>query len=307
MTSINGVRAKVEIEETASVVQNNSNNLATTPNETETILQTNTAFLQSSLQMRNDLRRSDILAQFAAAAAQNVGAGGAVNNFVERHPAAQNLKFSETKSASDLAYTARTGEIYQFPDGKQWKVTETVNTPETGFRAIVLKPVDPNDKRVIVAYAGSGDKEDWKTNFQQANNKTPAQYHQAVDLARKYQNRHGDNVVLTGHSLGGGLASYASLQTGLRATAINAAPLAPKNLGGNPIFNPRVTRNDRITQYYVPGEILTDYDNLSLRQARPGNDIAIPGRYKRLDPSSSLRNHLIENVAPDVPPPVRIR
>lgn len=278
---------------------------------------TNVNFFRSSFDMRGDLRRAALQNQFANGAVSSTAAAAGVS-FVERYPAAQTLKFSETKSADKLAYTAKTGEIYQFPDGRQWRVVDTRDDGgtglsgalfSTGFRAVVLKPVDENDNRVIVSFAGSGGQVgDWVNNFSQAGGNTPAQYRTAVSLAREYGQKYGDNVVLTGHSLGGGLASYASLQTGLRATAINSSALSPNNLGGNALFHPSVKNNARITQYYVPGEVLTNLDNLDLFDARPGSKVEIPGRYNRwLDPRAAIGNHLLGNLATDVPAPVRVR
>lgn len=265
----------------------------------------NGSFFTSSYALHGDTRRLGLERKFD----NNVSFQTVANTFVERHPAAQSLKFSETKSADSLAYTAKTGEIYQFPDGKQWRVVDMRENGKSGFRAIVMKPVDERDNRVIVSFAGSGAQlGDWTNNLSQAGGNTPSQYRQAVSLARECQQKYGDRVVLTGHSLGGGLASYASLQTGLRATAINSSALSPNNLGGNALFHPSVKNNSRITQYYVPGEVLTNLDTADLFDARPGNKIAIPGRYNRwLDPRAAIGNHMLGNLATDVPAPVRIR
>jgi hypothetical protein len=273
----------------------------TTPNPLN-----NADSLRSSFYFRGGLMRANIERQFQTSAAQN---SNALNGFVEKYPASQGLNFSETKSAETLAYSANTDETYQFPDGKQWRVIDTRNTGNTGFRAVALKPVDETDNRVIIAFAGTNPTSlhDWENNIGQAGGNTPAQYRQAVDLAGEYQNLYGNNVILTGHSLGGGLASYASLQTGLRATAINSAALSPNNLGGNALFHPSLKRNPNITQYYVPGEVLTNLDNIDLFDARPGDKISIPGRYNRwIDPRAGIGNHLLGNLATDVPAPVRI-
>lgn len=79
------------------------------------------------------------------------------------------------------------------------------------------------------------------------------QYEMAEILARVAMDKFGGEIILTGHSLGGGLAQYASLRTGLRAVAFNSAgigfdPFMPecaatiahfKTEGG--ILNPAIT------------------------------------------------------------------
>lgn len=220
-------------------------------------------------------------------------------------PAAQGLSFAETKGASQLAYGANVGETYRFPDGRTWNVVDVQEDPRSGFRAIALKPTDPADRRTIVAFAGTQDGVDWRNNIQQGLGLPSRQYRQAVDFANKWKAIDGNNVRLTGHSLGGGLASYASIKTNLPATAVNAAPLALNRFSLNPFENRRDAA--RITQYYVPGEALTAYDDAAIGNVRPGNSIAVRGRGSILDPRSVLNNHYIDNVAPDVPLPVRVR
>jgi hypothetical protein len=220
-------------------------------------------------------------------------------------PAAQGLSFAETKGASQLAYSANVGETYGFPDGRIWSVVDVQDDPRTGFRAIALKPTDPADRRTIVAYAGTQNGADWRNNIQQGLGLSSRQYQQAVDFANKWRAIDGNNVRLTGHSLGGGLASYASIKTNLPATAVNAAPLALNRFSLNPFENRRDAA--RITQYYVPGEALTAYDDAAVGNLRPGNSIAVRGRGSILDPRSLIGNHGIENVAPDIPLPVRVR
>ncbi|HXG83461.1 MAG TPA: Mbeg1-like protein [Pyrinomonadaceae bacterium] len=215
-------------------------------------------------------------------------------------PAAQGLKFSETKSAAGLAYDAEKGEIYTFPDGKRWQVVDVGEDNKTGFRAIALRPQDASDNRVIVAFAGTRDGKDWKNNIGQGLGLPTRQYTQAVQFADKWKATGGGNVILTGHSLGGGLASYASVKTGLRDTAVNSAPLALNHLG----LNPRVA--SRITQYYVPGEALSILNAKNPLDIRPGNQIAVQGKNSILDPRSPISNHSLDSVAPNIPAPVKV-
>ena len=215
-------------------------------------------------------------------------------------PAAQGLKFSETKSASDLAYKSsgsKLNDVYEFPDGKQWKIVEVKDNSNTGFRAVALKPVDAKDERVIVAFSGSDEGVDWLNNAGQGVGAPTPQYNEAVSFANKWKASDGGNVILTGHSLGGGLASYASIKTDLPATTVNGAPLALNHLGFNP-FDAL-----RITQYYVPGEALSVVNKANPLDIRPGANIAVQGKDSILDPRSIGSNHGLDNVAPDISAP----
>ena len=241
-------------------------------------------------------------------------AGSNVVNFAEKGfdslthpgnpnpPAAQGLEFSETKSASDLAYRANQGEIYKFPNGENWQVADVKDDSDTSFRAIALKSTDPNDHRVIVAYAGTTftDLKDWKANLSQGAGLPSAQYGEAVDFANKWKATSGNNVILTGHSLGGGLASYAAVKTNLHATAVNSAPLALDHLG----LNPAVAL--RITQYYVPGEVLSVENAANPLDIRPGFGIEVQGKNSFLDPRSTISNHDLSSVATNIPAPAKV-
>lgn len=236
-------------------------------------------------------------AQTVGSTAARLGAAGlnrATHPGNPNPPAAQGLSFAETKGAAGLAYDAKKGEVYTFPDGKKWEVVDVQDDNKSGFRAIALRPQDANDRRVVVAFAGTRDGKDWKNNIGQGLGLPTRQYRQAVAFADKWKTAHGGNVILTGHSLGGGLASYASIKTGLRATAVNSAPLALNHLG----LNPKAA--SRITQYYVPGEALSVLNAKNPLDIRPGNQIAVQGRNSILDPRSTVSNHSLENTAPGV-------
>lgn len=221
--------------------------------------------------------------------------------------AAQGLEFSETKGASKLAYDAKLGEVYKFPNGKEWKVVDVQENEgvfENGFRAIALQSGD----KVIVAFAGTDPKSpgDIANDIAQGVGFAPSQYKQAVAFAQKWENKAGNaNVKLTGHSLGGGLAAYASIKTGVKATTVNSAPLALTNIGGNP-FSDKVRNNPNITNYYVPGEILTVIDSQNRLDMRPGNGIAVEGENSILNPLSIGKNHSIGSVAPDIKMPEKV-
>lgn len=267
-------------------------------------------FAARGLQFQADVTRVGLETAWNGAQA----AGTATANFAGRAidtishpgdptpPASQGLDFAETKGASDLAYDANVGEVYRFGNGTEWQVADVVDDPQTGFRAVALQSTNPNDNRTIVAYAGTRNGNDWDDNIAQGAGLSTPQYQQAVDFANKWKGIEGSgNVILTGHSLGGGLASFASINTGLPATAVNSAPLALDHLGLNPFAA------GRITQYYVPGEALSVVNKVNPLDVRPGLPIAVQGRDSYFDPRSIGSNHGLDNVAPDVAGPVRVR
>lgn len=223
-------------------------------------------------------------------------------------PDAQGLTFAETKSASELAYKRNdleAGHVYEFPDGTQWQVAEVSNNPRTGFRAVALQQLDesgylPANPRTVLAFSGSDEGVDWLNNAGQGVGAPTPQYNEAVAFANKWKELEGNDVILTGHSLGGGLASYAAIKTDLHATAVNSAPLALNHLGFNPLDALR------ITQYYVPGEALSVLNAANPLDIRPGVNIAVQGEHSILDPRSIGNNHSLSSVVPDIPKPTKV-
>ncbi|MBO7942079.1 DUF2974 domain-containing protein, partial [Streptomyces sp. S9] len=82
----------------------------------------------------------------------------------------------------------------------------------------------------VVAFSGTDEGKDWLTNFRQGLGFEDAQYNQAIALAREAKVAFGDEVVITGHSLGGGLAGVASISSGIPAVTFNASGVHDKTL-----------------------------------------------------------------------------
>ena len=135
----------------------------------------------------------------------------------------------------------------------------TLNDTSTGFRAAVYQDGKGD---YVLAFKGTSGANDWKADATQALGLDTAQYNEAVALATKAKAAFGNNVVLTGHSLGGGLASTASVITDIPAVTFNAAGvndatlqrLAPER----DVAAMKQAANDGlIRRYAVQGDALT--------------------------------------------------
>lgn len=120
---------------------------------------------------------------------------------------------------SEDAYRSATAD----PPG--WKLLNRV-LGQQGFAASVyLQVADDGRQRIVVAFRGT----EGLTNLDAVTDAWNVlfgseQYLEAIRLVRSVQRRHpGVEILLTGHSLGGGLAAYSAAMTGLPAIPLNAA------------------------------------------------------------------------------------
>jgi len=107
---------------------------------------------------------------------------------------------------------------------------EMMINPTTGFKAAVYRPnFGPEPPKLVLAFAGTDDKHDVKTDIKQGIGMHDKQYVAAAEAAQTMKKWVGrDGFEMTGHSMGGGLASMGTAVTGARATTINAAGLHNK-------------------------------------------------------------------------------
>lgn len=119
-----------------------------------------------------------------------------------------------------------------------------------GFAAYYI--VKPGSWTACV-FRGSDDARDWAFNNVPGvvSPVRPPQYGSGSDFAKNF----GKNAMLVGHSLGGGIATYAAAQHGMHAATIFPAPI-------NPIWlalplPPWPAKGTMIVNYVSSGEVLT--------------------------------------------------
>ncbi|GIT97918.1 RHS repeat-associated core domain-containing protein [Sulfurovum sp. TSL1] len=137
----------------------------------------------------------------------------------------------------------------------------------SGFKAGVYR--NTNTGEVTLAFAGTEDWRDGRTDVASALGQFPKQFVLALTAAKKFNNAmKGKDTALTGHSLGGGLAALSSTRTGIEAKTYNAMGINRSLIANLP--------TSQIDNYYVKGEILTSFQNATFAPTALGNQHEIP-------------------------------
>jgi len=135
------------------------------------------------------------------------------------------------------------------------------NTPNSGFKAAVFQR-EGSDQHVLVFAGTDGllDRPDWRTNLRQGLGLGAAQYRQAVNYAYDKQAQYGDKLThISGHSLGGGLATTASAATGIPAVVFNPAGVHRNTLKSIGVDYKKFSQKaeaGQVRNYIVRGEVL---------------------------------------------------
>ncbi len=132
---------------------------------------------------------------------------------------------------------------------------------ESGMQASRLR--DRVTGQNIVSYRGTEPSKirDWLADGSQNIGLKTAQYDEGIGIAQDVKQEFGANIWLTGHSLGGGIASAAALVTQMSATTYNSAGLNPNTLSGSGVS--MSGHKDLIQAYFVNGEVLSGLQDLS--------------------------------------------
>lgn len=133
----------------------------------------------------------------------------------------------------------------------------SLSNTASGFQAGIYS----NHQQYVLSFAGTNDIQDWLSNIRQATGYEDVQYNQAVALGKTAKMAFGDALVITGHSLGGGLAATAALASGTFAVTFNAAGVSDhtlNRLGMNPAQTRQSAESGGIRRYSEQHDLLTD-------------------------------------------------
>jgi hypothetical protein len=134
-----------------------------------------------------------------------------------------------------------------------------LSSPQSEFRAEVYVREIGGQPSYVVAFRGSQSASDWGANIKQGIGLRTDHYNRALEIGERLIVPAGARVTLTGHSLGGGLASAASLAAELPASTFNAAGLSDRTLAQARTIAGADGRVDvpDISAFHVRGEILS--------------------------------------------------
>lgn len=177
-----------------------------------------------------------------------------------------------------------------------------LHNEKSGFDAAFYRGPDG---QVVLAFCGTDQGKDWPQNLGQGIGLQTKQYKNAIELTESALAAYGENLLLTGHSLGGGLAAAAGVINNTPAVTYNSAGVH-NNTFERAGFVPTEAREyaaaGLIRSYNVKNELLTHLqeDSVPLKWALPdamGHRIELPDPAplsfgKRLIPGAMLKHRL---------------
>ena len=134
---------------------------------------------------------------------------------------------------------------------------------DTGFDAELF--YDPAKDTYILSFRGTDTEgDDWTANFAQGAGNQSRQYDLAEQLAKSLLYAlPQEQIRITGHSLGGGLASHAGLILGAQTTVFNPAALHPNTAEAAGTSEEYANAEDTIEVVRVDGDPVSGINNIS--------------------------------------------
>jgi hypothetical protein len=163
-------------------------------------------------------------------AAPNEPAQTALTRLERNNVAVERAKLSEHVYHSNKVPPVEEPEGWHMLDKEEiaqvGATPEMLLDPASGFKAAIYPSNFERPPKLVIAFAGTEDKKDILADLRQGVGLKEKQYNEAMKLADAVvQNTDKDGIETTGHSLGGGLASAATVVTGTKGYTFNAAGL----------------------------------------------------------------------------------
>lgn len=163
-------------------------------------------------------------------AAPDVSAQAAVDRLARNNVAVERAKLSEHVYHSDEVPPVAAPEGWHMLSGEELVekgvTPEMLLDPQSGFKAALYKSSFEQPPKLVLAFAGTEDKKDILADLRQGMGLKETQYNEAMDVAKALVKQVGRRAVeTTGHSLGGGLASAATVVADIKGYTFNAAGL----------------------------------------------------------------------------------
>lgn len=178
----------------------------------------------------------------------------------------------------------------------------------SGFQAGIYS----NGHQVVLAFAGTNDMKDCMTDLRESFGLWDKQYQEAIELSQSVYQCFGDRLVITGHSLGGSLATVAALATGTMAVTFNSAGVSKNSLHHIYIKQDRATlrtKNGSIRSYSQKNDILYGVQKTlpflpkvfgkRIQLINKNNDIENKGIIKIL--KKMIKAHSIDSIVESMP------
>jgi hypothetical protein len=142
---------------------------------------------------------------------------------------------------------------------------------KSGFDAAFYRNAQGN---VVLAFCGTDERKDWKHNIGQGLGFADAQYAAAIQLGSQARQAFGRELMISGHSLGGGLAAASAMVNDVPAVTYNAAGVNDRTLeraGLDASAAKAYAADGLIRGYHVKNELLTHLqeDSIPLKWALP--------------------------------------
>ena len=150
-----------------------------------------------------------------------------------------------------------------------------------GFNALLFRDIRSGE--YVLAFRGTdGIGDDWDSNFKQGRGERARQYELAVHLVDRLEEKlPGATIHVTGHSLGGGLASTAALRIGAEATVFNPAAVHPQTAERYGVTDRYLGAAGSIDVYHTESDVLTDVQDVADHIPGLGAEEAV-GRHTKI-------------------------